>query len=140
MASTVLATCVFLFISSTSASVTEEEAVELSKEAPEAQELLHQHPEAFPVTLQDTFNETSCWVVDWWTEEQIERGLQYPNVRVWISTDDGSILFSGIPREPADYPIPPLSSQDSFLGSQELILVAVAGIALFIVVVLIWRR
>jgi preprotein translocase subunit SecG len=123
-----------------SASVTESEAEEISKNAPEAADLLSKHPDAFTVVSEDTFNLTPCWVVDWWTDEQLESGLQYPNVRVWIDKENGGILFSGIPRETVTYPIPtpvPSSKSKNFLILIPLIIIAAI---IVIIAVLIRKR
>ena len=121
--------------------ITEGEAEEISKKAPEAADIISKHPEAFPVVLADTFNLTPCWVVDWWTNEQLERGLQYPNVRVWIDKEDGSILRSGVPREKVTYPIPtPAPSKDLFPILIQISLVVIAAIIVIIAAVLIRKR
>jgi flagellar basal body-associated protein FliL len=122
-----------------SASVTESEAEGISKKAPEAADLISKHPESFPVVFADTFNLTPCWVVDWWTNEQLERGLQYPNVRVWIDKENGGILSSGIPRgkEEVKYPIPtPVPSKEKNF----LILIPLIVIAAIIVIIAVLIR
>jgi preprotein translocase subunit SecG len=120
-----------------SASVAESEAEEISKNAPEAADLLSKHPDAFSVVSEDTFNLTPCWAVDWWTDEQLESGLQYPNVRVWIDKENGGILFSGIPRENVTYPIPtPVPSK----SKNFLILIPLIVIAAIIVIIAVLIR
>jgi len=124
-----------------SGSVTESEAEGISKNATEAADLLSKHPEAFPVVFADTFNSTPCWVVDWWTNEQLERGLQYPNVRVWIDKENGSILSSGVPREKVTYPIPtPVPSKELFPILIPISLIVIAAIIVIIAVLIRKRR
>lgn len=124
-----------------SASVTEGDAIEISKDALEAKELLSQHPDASPIVYQDIFNKTPCWVVDWWTDEQKEQKLQYPDVQVWISIEDGSILFSGIPRKPVEYPVPTVSVETSSpAAANELIISPMIAIIAIIAAVVIRRK
>ena len=107
--------CASVAVVTVTASISEGEAEGISKNATEVADLLSKHPDAFSVVSEDVFNLTPCWAVDWWTNEQLERGLQYPNVRVWIDKEDGDILFSGVPREKVTYPIPtPVPSKDLF--------------------------
>ena len=136
--------CASVAVVTVTASITEGEAEGISKNATEAADLLSKHPEAFSVISEDVFNLTPCWVVDWWTNEQLERGLQYPNVRVWIDKEDGSILRSGVPRgvgkEVVKYPIPsPVPSKEKkFLILIPLIVIA--AVIVIIAAVLIRKR
>lgn len=139
--------CASVAVVTVTASITEGEAEGISKNATEAAELLSTHPDAFSVISEDVFNLTPCWVVDWWTNEQLERGLQYPNVRVWIDKEDGSILLSGVPRgvgkEEVKYPIlSPVPSKDLFPAfTLSLIsLIVIAAIIVIIAVVIRKRR
>ena len=134
--------CASVAVVTVTASITEGEAEGISKNATEAAELLSTHLEAFSVVSEDVFNLTPCWVVDWWTNEQLERGLQYPNVRVWIDKEDGSILRSGVPRgkEVVKHPIPsPVPSKEKkFLILIPLIVIA--AVIVIIAAVLIRKR
>ena len=139
--------CASVAVVTVTASITEGEAEGISKNATEAAELLSTHPDAFSVVSEDVFNLTPCWVVDWWTNEQLERGLQYPNVRVWIDKEDGSILRSGVPRgvgkEVVKYPIPsPVPSKDLFPAfTLTLIsLIVIAAVIVIIAAVVIRKR
>lgn len=126
-----------------SAAVTDEDAIEISKDALEAKELLREHPDAAPIVYQDVFNETPCWVVDWWTDEQKEQKLQYPDVQVWISIEDGSILSSGIPRKPVEYPVPTASvveTSSSAADNDELVISPMMAIIAIIAAVVIRRK
>jgi hypothetical protein len=129
--------CASVAVVTVTASITEGEAEGISKNATEAADLLAKHPDAFSVISEGVFNLTPCWVVDWWTNEQLERGLQYPNVRVWIDKEDGSILRSGVPRgkEEVKYPIPsPVPSKDLF-PAFTLTLISIIVIAAVIVII-----
>lgn len=93
------------------ASLTMEDAVEISKNATEVKELLKEHPEAFAIARNDTYGieaeASPCWEVDWWTKERVKSKLHYPNVRVWIDMETGDILNAGIPRgDNKIYPVP----------------------------------
>ena len=121
------------------ASTIEEDAIEISKEAPETKELLSKHPDAFAIVNQNTLNGTSYLVVDWWTNEQIERKLQYPNVQVWISIQDGSILFSGIPRTEIEYPMP-TPTEDLYSSSNNLLITSLIIISAIIVTFVISKK
>ena len=141
--------CASVAVVTVTASITEGEAEGISKNATEAADLLSTHPDAFSVISEDVFNLTPCWVVDWWTNEQLERGLQYPNVRVWIDKEDGSILRSSVPRgvgkEEVKYPIPspvPAPSKDLFPAfTLTLIsLIVIAAVIVIIAAVVIRKR
>ena len=122
------------------AAVTESEAEEISKSAAEAAALLSKHPDAFSVVSEESFNSTPCWAVDWWTNEQLERGLQYPNVRVWVAKESGRILSSAVPRGaggaegvevayPIPYPIPSPPSEESKTKFKKVVLISVLSVA-----------
>ena len=133
--------CASVAVVTVTASISEGEAEGISKNATEVADLLSKHPDAFSVVSEDVFNLTPCWAVDWWTNEQLERGLQYPNVRVWIDKEDGSILRSGVPREKVTYPIPtPAPSKDLFPILIQISLVVIAAIIVIIAAVLIRKR
>ena len=130
--------CASVAVVTVTASISESEAEGISKNATEVADLLSKHPDAFSVVSEDVFNLTPCWVVDWWTNEQLERGLQYPNVRVWIDKEDGGILSSGVPREKVTYPIPtPVPSKDLFPILIPISLIVIAVIIVIIAAVLI---
>ncbi|MEA3282897.1 MAG: hypothetical protein U9Q68_10185 [Euryarchaeota archaeon] len=134
--------CLSAFAFLGSAAVTDEDAIEISKDALEAKELLQENPDAAPIVYQDVFNKTPCWVVDWWTDEQKEQKLQYPDVQVWISIEDGSILFSGIPRKPVEYPVPAVSVETSSpaAANDELVISPMIVIIAIIAAVVIRRK
>ena len=118
------------------AAVTESEAEEISKSAAEAAALLSKHPDAFSVVSEESFNSTPCWAVDWWTNEQLERGLQYPNVRVWVAKESGRILSSAVPRGAGGgegvevaYAIPSPPSEESKTKFKKVVLISVLSVA-----------
>lgn len=92
--------------------ITAEQAIRISRGAPEVKLLLEKHPDAWAIPSKTTFSNRPCWRLDWWTKVQME-SLPYPCVVVWVDAENGTILASGIPKtaKPGEYPSPVLPPQ-----------------------------
>ena len=74
--------------------ITEQEAIEISKQSPLVQDLLKNNPDAKPTVSVREYQNKTIFDVFWWTKETPEK-LHHPDLLVSIDAETGEILFEG---------------------------------------------
>lgn len=84
----------YAFATKAAATITEQEAIDISSQSELVQNLLKTHPDAKPTVSLRKYQNKSIFDVFWWTKETTER-FHHPDVLVSVDAETGEILFEG---------------------------------------------